>query len=249
VFFILFTWFINNPKIVSKLLRKLPYFSPFIIFAFLNMFHSESRLLVSLKWLKAFEFCLLGLYVFSNNFSLKFIAKPLSTSVIYTSLISISQMFLQKSLGGPFYWLGERAFTARTPSIALFNFLGRQYLRPYATFPHPNALAGFMLLSLLVFFFTRPKSLLVKTAIFFAALSIAISFSRTIWVTSLILLIFYAFKKIFFNPVFSSLLFILLVTFSVLLPVISLHVLTAKVPGNLALEQRLELSAESGFIF
>ncbi|MBI2593815.1 O-antigen ligase family protein, partial [Candidatus Daviesbacteria bacterium] len=44
--------------------------------------------------------------------------------------------------------LGERNFNVSTPLISKFNFYDRVFLRPYATFSHPNLLSGFLLAAL-----------------------------------------------------------------------------------------------------
>ena len=58
------------------------------------------------------------------------------------------------TLGGYFWYLGERSFYASTPGIAAVSFQGRLLLRPYATFPHPNVFGGFLaiVLPLMIFY-------------------------------------------------------------------------------------------------
>jgi len=41
-------------------------------------------------------------------------------------------------------------FTISTPAVAKFDFYGSQFLRPYATFPHPNVLSAFMLIGIYI---------------------------------------------------------------------------------------------------
>lgn len=66
----------------------------------------------------------------------------LSITVLWTVSLSIMQMIAGKTIG--FWALGERTFTVVTPGIASISLFGRTILRPYATFPHPNAMAGFL---------------------------------------------------------------------------------------------------------
>lgn len=76
--------------------------------------------------------------------------------MLYSSIITIFQFFLQRSIGGILWWLGERTFSIGTPGIAkiaLCNLIHSScplYLRPYATFPHPNVLGGFLGVALLL---------------------------------------------------------------------------------------------------
>lgn len=72
--------------------------------------------------------------------------------MIGESLLAIAQYIHQGSLNGIFYFLGERKFAASTPGIANASINGELILRPYATFPHPNVLAGYLLSSLIFIF-------------------------------------------------------------------------------------------------
>lgn len=103
--------------------------------------------------------------------------KTLFVSTLLVSLLSITQFFLQRSLNGLFYWLGERTFTITTPGIArldfclpLINFCLYR-LRPYATLSHPNSLAGFLLVSLILLFLFRSR-LKTSKKIFYPALAL-----------------------------------------------------------------------------
>src|SRR5258708_5260679 len=68
--------------------------------------------------------------------------------IIGESILAIAQFFNQGSLNGVLYFLGERTFTATTSGIANASVSGELILRPYGTFPHPNVLAGYLLISL-----------------------------------------------------------------------------------------------------
>lgn len=70
---------------------------------------------------------------------------PLILAVLGESVLAILQFFKGGTIG--FWILGERTFSISTPGIAKFDFYGREFLRPYATFPHPNVLAGFLLVT------------------------------------------------------------------------------------------------------
>lgn len=91
---------------------------------------------------------LFGVYIASRPFYeiLPKLYWPLWIAVVGESILGISQFVLNKTLG--LWVLGERTFTISTPAIAKFDFYGQQFLRPYATFPHPNVLAAFITLSI-----------------------------------------------------------------------------------------------------
>ncbi|MEN9407363.1 MAG: hypothetical protein RLZZ455_579 [Candidatus Parcubacteria bacterium] len=68
-------------------------------------------------------------------------------SVLFESVLAILQFVRQGSLGGAWYFLGERAMLPTTPGASLASLHGVLYLRAYGTFSHPNVLAGFILVS------------------------------------------------------------------------------------------------------
>lgn len=85
------------------------------------------------------------------------------------SSTTIAQYVGHGSLNGIFYFFGERSFSSATPGIANAAINGTLVLRPYATFSHPNVLAGFLVvsMSLLLLFSDFKKQKLQK--LFFTA--------------------------------------------------------------------------------
>lgn len=102
---------------------------------------------------KMIEYVLLGLTIIKMKPSLQSIATALSVSVLFSSILALWQFALQHSIGGFFWWIGERSFYASTPGIAAMSWHGRLLLRPYASFPHPNVLGGFLAVSIVMFYF------------------------------------------------------------------------------------------------
>lgn len=115
-------------------------------------------------------------------------------SIFFESMLALGQFLAGHTLG--FWALGERAFTLSTPAIATFDFQGRLFLRPYATFPHPNVLAAFMLIGpFVLFLFFQKNSYKLKKSVLglvvlLAASAIFISESRTTLVAGFLALIF-----------------------------------------------------------
>jgi len=85
--------------------------------------------------------------------NVKFIYLPLALGILGESIIAILQFIKGGTLG--LWILGERSFLLSTPGIAKFDFYGHEFLRPYATFPHPNVLAAFMLLVIVILSATK----------------------------------------------------------------------------------------------
>lgn len=97
------------------------------------------------KWLKLLEIILLVSWIkqYRPNFK-----KPLIFSVIFQSLLALGQWFHQGSLFS--YWfLGEQPYNSATNGIdKIIWFDGSLKIPPLGTFPHPNVLAGFLVISL-----------------------------------------------------------------------------------------------------
>lgn len=110
----------------------------YIGFVAINILHSTYYLSTIYKWIRVTELILLGLIILnSKKFDVfKNFLKPLSVSVMICCSLGVWQYFIQGSVGGLFYFLGERAFMFNNPSIAPY---------PYSTFSHPNSFAGFLL--------------------------------------------------------------------------------------------------------
>ncbi len=118
--------------------------------------------------------------------SLKLVVTPFLLSLAATSLLALYQFFSSHSFGGLLYWFGERPLSVSTPGIALVSLLGVDYLRSYATFPHPNALSGSTLIFLvgLLPFLSSKQKLLAFVASFVVFI---VTFSQTVWIVLLLL--------------------------------------------------------------
>lgn len=98
------------------------------------------------------------------------IKKYLFFSLLFTLILEIWQFIIKKSTG--WWWIfGERSFSLATPNIATIDIWGEKFLRPYATFSHPNALAGWLMLAAFVLWNSRSGR-------FLAAAGILLTFSR-----------------------------------------------------------------------
>lgn len=129
-------------------------------------------------------------------------------SGIVQSVLAILQFVRQKSLG--LGWLGESQLNAQMYDVAKIEIAGQKILRVYGTFPHPNLLGAFLLLALasglwlvlnqsvdqtkettglsVIFnkFFSAKK---VFIGIFMILCAIFLTFSRSIWLATFLLLL------------------------------------------------------------
>jgi hypothetical protein len=114
------------------------------------------------------------------------------------------QFLLQHSVGGVFWMLGERTFSAATPGIAQIPLClpGSSscplLLRAYGTFPHPNVLGGYIaaLLPLIIYKSTNlqiyklNKQQFLKwfygTTVALGVLALVLTFSRSAWAAGII---------------------------------------------------------------
>ena len=188
--------------LVSRLRIRIPL--PVIIFVILNILISSSPLVSLYKWFRVLEYYWLFKYLllkidfkfqksFAQRANLKFV-------ILWTAALAWWQFFLQHSVGGLWTWLGERPLSVATPLIAKVSFLGQQLMRPYATFPHPNALAGFLLISAILLYITPQPPLKLRggaaAGVILALLTIPLTFSRTAIVLEIGILLIWILLKI-----------------------------------------------------
>lgn len=123
-----------------------------IIFLLLVVLFSNFSFISFFKFLKIFEIFIFAWLIKTNlnkkNFS-QFIF-VLSLSMLFQSVLGIAQFFNHGSINGIFYFFGERNFSSGTPGIANAVINGTLILRPYGTLPHPNVLAGFLLVGIIL---------------------------------------------------------------------------------------------------
>lgn len=115
-------------------------FQIIFLLVYFNVSRSLSPLVSAYKWAKIAEFAFLAYYISRVRLNYKLLLIP----ILFSSVLTICQFINQSSIGGLWYFLGERTFTSLTPGIANAFINGQLLLRPYATFPHPNVLAGFL---------------------------------------------------------------------------------------------------------
>lgn len=110
-----------------------------------------------LKWAEILLFASCTAFFLQQKNVKRSVGILLSTGMIFEALLGMTQYLRHGSIGGVFYWLGERMFTAQTPGIANASISGELILRPYGTFPHPNVLAAYLVIALVYLFFSWPQ--------------------------------------------------------------------------------------------
>lgn len=202
------------------------------------------------KWLKIFEFSLVGFWVFRNKKLVKqYLPRVLLVGLVYSLLLGAMQIILGRTVGGVFYFLGERSFTASTPGVALVNLFGKNYLRAYASFAHPNVLAGFSLVGLFTILEFEKNNKLKWLGGIVAILNIILSFSLGAVIGFGITMLIY-FLKLYkpLSHVYRQIVLCFLLVSIVLMPV-SNAMITSEVKVGESTQKRLELAAIAGEAF
>ena len=101
--------------------------------------------------------------------------------VITESLLGLAQVINGGSLGGIWYWIGERRFSFSSIGIAQMSLWGEGMLRAYGSFSHPNSLAGFLLIIWVYWQKNRIKNINYWIVYWVAILGILVSGSRWVW--------------------------------------------------------------------
>lgn len=189
----------KNQKVKIKN-KKLLFLSGLLVTFFITNIVFATRPPLSLYGLiKLLEFGLLIFYLTKNvryQFQLRLIALLFSLSALFESTLAILQYLNQGSLNGVFYFFGERAFTSSTPGIANASINGTLILRPYATFSHPNVLAGYLLVAMVLvwnFVLTnknRIMQVLGAVSLLVSSIALLLTFSRVAILLWIVLVLF-----------------------------------------------------------
>lgn len=205
---LLVVWFFNvfKNKEARQIIQKTKNFKFILLFSILliPLLYAKSPPALLYGFVKLLEFAFLGHYV-SRKLRYQDIAvfsSLLSVNSLFISLIAIAQFLKQGSIGGLLYFWGERTLFASGVGIATFQGPQGQILRPYATFPHPNVLAFFLLFSIVFIFhrFIYTKQFMVKLllliAISISLIALFLTFSRII-ILCFVLFLFITVWKLF----------------------------------------------------
>lgn len=157
-----------------------------IIFSVANILFSSSPINSVIAWIRLFEFMVLFKVCLTVHLTYLNIQTPMRMAAIWVSILSWWQLVIQKSVGGIWYLLGERTFSLNTPHIATTTLFNNHelFLRPYSTFPHPNSLAGYLLVS---YWLIQKRSPLLSFLLNLTILSTASRVAITIQILLLII--------------------------------------------------------------
>jgi len=229
---LIFLFFFPKLLFLIKTINKkyLVAFGLFLLCALVGIMGSKNPLAGFYGIIKFLECSFLVVFVVDNfkKFNQRILFFSFLIGIVFESLLAFFQYFNQGSVGGIFYFFGERAFNAQTPGIANASINGQLFLRPYATFSHPNVLAGFLVIAMLYLFllFKNKQRIYLLTGIFLGTISLLLTLSRTaifLWIISIAILFGISFVKKYKNR-FSNRRFIVSATLALILIVSSYFV-------------------------
>jgi hypothetical protein len=203
LFFLL--WLVSNFLIGNKKRKRSFSFWYLLCFIFIgiNILVSVNKWVAVYKWVKVFELGYFAFWVLKNKRVVgNILIKVIPYWVIVESFLALGQISKGASLNGLWWFLGERRFDFNTIGIAQMSIINTGLVRAYGTFSHPNSLAGFLLISLVIwikyFALLRSSSYgRVKWwCVFWLGLvGIFLAGSRTIWLLTLGVMVFWIWQN------------------------------------------------------
>ncbi len=185
---------LNIKKIIPLIRNNKLFTKTLVALSLVNIIMSLSPSLTVIKWVEVFVYYFFFLYIKSSKNLLPKNITYFYVSLVIVFFIQLSQFINQRSLGGVFYWLGERSFTHTTSSIPKYQILNREIIRVPSTFSHANSLGGYMLLSLIFLKLISERT--IPKAI--SLLSILLSGSKNV----IFFLLLYLQKKVALGKIF-----------------------------------------------
>jgi hypothetical protein len=177
---------VNHKHLLAAVHKHWKIAGTILVIAGLNIVNAQGWQIAIVKWLKVLEFGGVSLLVYQKREEVKDIfLNVLPWTTLWVCMLALLQWVNGHTLGGVWYWLGERAFSMSTPGIALARMGNYQYLRPYATFPHPNTLAAFLAIAGIVLL-QNEKTVGKKLLGMLTLLTIVLTNSQNIWVAGAI---------------------------------------------------------------
>ena len=174
----------------------------FVLFSGLTILWSLNAQLTYYNWFRLAEAVALMAMVLNFSFSFKRIAIVWSASAVIQSVFAIWQFFVQCVPANKWFGLAFHESTLGGSIILQTNV--ERWLRAYGSLPHPNILAGFLVIAVLFLLYlamqakNRGQRMFVITGIITTVPAIFFTFSRSAWVAlicSLIILAIWVYKK------------------------------------------------------
>jgi len=162
----------------------------FFLICFASIFWSQDKEISWYAILKLCEAILLFWLVLRIKLHWKCISWSLVAAGVGQSVFGIYQFFTQQAIANK--WLGLAAHQPEILGDLVIETASGRWLRAYGSFPHPNMLAGFLVISLLVLIGliitrgiekkrTLASILLSTTSLVLMIFGLIVTFSRSAW--------------------------------------------------------------------
>jgi len=123
----------------------------FLLWTGLSVFWSDFRLVAFYRFAvlaELFLFLAIAAQILKNTKWLNIALFALVASGLFQSSLGIAQFLSNQSLG--LHWLGESMVGPDINGVAKIIVSGVKHIRAYGTFPHPNILAGFLIVPIFI---------------------------------------------------------------------------------------------------
>ncbi len=137
-----------NPARISNGVNLWPFIFGFLAICFVSVYWAWNGGLALYGFIKLAEGILIFWLITTSLFNLTKINIAFALAAVIQSLIGISQFLFQNSFGSK--WLGMAVQEASVSGTSVIGTSTNRFLRAYGAFPHPNILAGFLLIGLII---------------------------------------------------------------------------------------------------
>ncbi|HAI62697.1 MAG: O-antigen ligase-related protein [candidate division WWE3 bacterium GW2011_GWF2_41_45] len=117
--------------------------------------------------------------------------KILTIQFLFISVLSITQFLVKGSVFDSYLFLGEQPYSMSSPLITKEFFFGTTILPPMGLFRHPNVLAGYLAVMLVLAIFWIPRSRLSLVSFCLGMLALILTFSLFTWAALFLTLVLY----------------------------------------------------------
>jgi len=142
---------LSHGKTFKDVSRETLYLLIFLAWIGLSIFWSQYQLIAIYRFFTLIEIILFAIIVIKSLNNIKWLKSAFFAIILnglFQSLLEITQFIHNGSLG--LRILGESILGSNIDGVAKILINGEKHIRVYGTFPHPNILAGFLLIPLFI---------------------------------------------------------------------------------------------------
>lgn len=195
-FLILNFKFSNNFKFLNFKTSKSPLVLLSVIFVAINILMATDKILAIYWWLRIMEGVGLIWLMKKIDYAKIKLAAAFVLSMLFSAGLGIYQFINGGS--GAVKWLGLAWREAKNLGDSVVEVSGERFLRAYGSLPHPNILAGFLVVALILVFYifwqtkntnSKKQNIFLYLSIIFLTSGLFFTFSRAAWLAGIILCI------------------------------------------------------------